>query len=127
MQYTQICALSACVCLVLLLFSRRQEEFSTLILLFLYIGLLLYGLPTLAAVLRQIKDAVGDTEVLHIGLLFKCGGVLMLCAVSSAVCGCTGKKEIGDILDFIAVLEILLICRPLLEDLIFAAKEIFGK
>ncbi|MBQ7661281.1 MAG: hypothetical protein IJS44_04435 [Clostridia bacterium] len=97
-----------------------------LLLLLLYVGLFLYGLPALGTVLRRMQALLSDIELLHFDILLKCGGVLMICAVATTVAACVGKKEIGEILDFIALLEVLLLCRPLFEDLIFAAREILG-
>lgn len=124
MTYIRICALAACVCLVLLLFGRRQEEMSVLILLFLYIGLWTYGLPALEHITLQVRQAADGVSALHPEILVKCGGVLAVCGIASAIGNAAGKKEIGEILDFLAALEMLLLCRPLFADLIGAAKEI---
>lgn len=118
-------ALSALVCILIL--RTQKNEFSTLVAIGASVMLLGAAVVTLFPVLEFVRDTVESTGFSkYFSTLMKALGITLTTELCSSVCRDAGEGALGAKLELVGKAEILLLCLPLIGELVALAADMVG-
>lgn len=119
------CGAALCALVGILVLRGQRSEFAGLV--SLAASVILLGAATLAflPVIDFISDAVSGTEFSkYLSTLMKALGITLSVQLCSEVCKDAGEASLASKLELVGKAEILVLCLPLMRELIYLAGEI---
>ena len=128
MTLLKICMLALLGITLTVVIKQWKSDMLPLIrigILIVFGTLLLTAAEPLFDYLRELTHTEGISE--HASLLFKGLGIALLTQVASQICRECGESGIADGVELTGKLELLLLCVPLMNEILSLAKEMLSQ
>lgn len=118
------CGAALCALAAILILRSQKSEFSGFISLAASVILLGAACTSFFPVMEFVTESVADTGFSeYLGTLMKALGITLLIQLCSELCRDAGEAALASKLELVGKAEILLLCLPLVSELIALAGE----
>lgn len=127
MDSAKLCMAGVAAVSVAVILKKWNADFLPLLRLaatVLFAGVILSMSAPLFSYLKQLTDTAGIAP--YAVFLLKALGIAVLCAVCADICRDAGESGIGAGVELAGKIEILILCLPLLNELLSTAKALFA-
>ncbi len=121
----RLCGAALCALAAALILRGAKSEFAGMVTLAAAVLFLTAAVERLAPVLRTLAVFAGETGFApYLDTLTRALGITLTVQFSSELCRDAGEGALASKLELIGKAEILVLCLPLLEELVTLAKEV---
>ncbi|MBQ8311215.1 MAG: hypothetical protein IJX80_09425 [Clostridia bacterium] len=127
MTLIKICMLALMGITMTMVIKQWKSDFLPLIrvgLLLLFVAVLLTTATPIFDYLRELTNTEGISE--HASLLFRGLGIALLTQIASQICRECGESGIADGVELTGKIELLLLCIPLMNEILELSKELLS-
>ncbi len=127
MDIIKVCGVIICVLCICVIFKNLKSEYSLLIRLLLTVGTGLISLAVFYPILNFLSGIASGTKVQeYFPVLIKALGISLLVQITSDICNDSGETAIAHRVEMVGKAEILLLCIPLIKEILLLCEEIIG-
>ena len=125
MDVLKVCGITICVLCICVIFNNIKNEYSLFLRLIITVGIGLLSLSVFHPILSFIRDISLNTQISpYIPVLTKSLGVAMMVQITSDICRDSGEGSIAQRVETVGKAEIILLCIPLIKDILKLCDEI---
>lgn len=125
MELIKVCGIVICAVSLCMIFRSIKTDYSLFIRILITIGISIISVSVLFPLLKIINDISKDTEIgRYIPILIKSLGIALTVQITSDICRDSGEGAIAERIELFGKAEILVLCIPLITDLLALCKDI---
>ncbi len=119
------CGAAICALIAVIALKGQKSEFASIVAIAAAILLFGWAAFEISPIFLEIKKLIAGTNFEeYLGTLIKALGITLAIQFSSELCRDAGESAIASKLELIGKAELILLCIPLIKELIGLAKEI---
>lgn len=125
MDVLKVCGITICVLCICVVFNNIKTEYSLLIRIVITIGIGLLSLSVFYPILKFMEDISVNTQISkYFPVLTKALGVALMVQITSDICKDSGEGSIAQRVETVGKAEIIILCIPLIKDILKLCDEI---
>jgi len=125
MELIRVCGIVICAVSVCLFFKNLRADYSLFVRILITVGISIVSVSVLFPILKVINEISQGTEInKYIPILVKALGIALTVQITSDICRDSGEGAIAERVELFGKAEILVLCIPLITDLISLCKDI---
>ena len=127
MEIIKVCGAVICVLSICVIFKGMKSEYSLFIRLLVTVGAALISLAVFYPILKFLEDIASGTQIQkYFPILIKALGIALLTQITSDICNDSGEGAIASRVEAIGKAEIILLCIPLIKEIMLLCEDIMG-
>jgi stage III sporulation protein AD len=128
MSIYQLCGLALCAVFACMIPGIKHTEYALAIRVIFGIVIFTLAISLLSPYMQLIeKLAVGSLLEAYYPLLLRAMGIALLTEITATVCRDSGEESVAKNIELLAKAEILILCLPLVKELIKVSEALLGK
>ena len=125
MDVLKVCGITICVLCICVIFNNIKSEYSLFLRLTITIGIGLLSLTVFHPILKFMEEISLNTQISnYLPVLTKALGIALMVQITSDICRDSGEGSISQRVETIGKAEIILLCIPLIKDILKLCDEI---
>ena len=125
MELIKICGAVICAVSVCLIFRNMKNDYSLFIRIGITVGISVLSLSVMYPLLKVINEISENTKISkYIPTLIKSLGIALTVQITSDICKDSGEGAIAQRVELFGKAEILILCIPLITDLVALCKDV---
>ena len=125
MELVKVCGIVICAISVCMIFKNMRADYTLFVRLLITIGISIVSISVLYPLFKVINEISTGTEInKYIPVLIKALGIALTVQITADICRDCSESAIAERVELFGKAEILVLCIPLITDLISLCKEI---
>ena len=125
MELIKVCGIVICAISMCMIFKNLRADYSLFLRILITIGISIVSISVLFPLLNVINEISSGTEISkYIPTLIKALGIALTVQITSDICRDSGEGAIAERVELFGKAEILVLCIPLITDLVSLCKDI---